>query len=588
MTNFFSQLRISQQIFAIAIVALIGFALSLGEITLEIREAEADSVRIRVAADQSALGNLLQAEALSGGSGSSRAIESAASDIRRNVDLLLNGGAIKVGEDDVDVDPVDSDLVSLFQDQVTTLDELEKAARGLTKLDKKNGSEAVGKAEKTLRDAAARFVVCAQDGLHRLQTMGEEDLVALGIWNAVIALFFSSLAIFTGIFVAKRISHSVQDAVRVIKLVGGGDLSVSLDSHSSREMSELSAAVTETVEHMSSAVLSRSVKWSEVAEQRRNDIAAQKKAKETLLVVSAAKSGDLRGSIGSKGDGVVDRIARGFDNFLATIRGSLADISKSSGTLVGSVDKMSGSTQQVERNATETSDRASSVSTASIEISRSVETVAAGIEELGASIKEISRNTTEAARVANNAVVVAEDTNTTVKKLGASSVDIGKVVSTITSIAQQTNLLALNATIEAARAGEAGKGFAVVASEVKDLARETAMATEEISVKIDAIQSDTDRAVQAIESISLIIDEISDIQNNIASAVEEQTATANEIGNSISDAAVQTSEIAENIASVADGATQTQRLAESNQERVKAMTALANDLNALLAGFRLK
>src|SRR4029079_181014 len=136
-------------------------------------------------------------------------------------------------------------------------------------------------------------------------------------------------------------------------------------------------------------------------------------------------------------------------------------------------------------------------------------------------------------------------------RLGESSTAIGNVVKVITSIAEQTNLLALNATIEAARAGDAGKGFAVVASEVKDLAQETARATEDISRRVDAIQSDTTNAVEAIAEISRIIAKINDYQVTIASAVEEQTATTGEMSRSVGDAANGTSEIAQTISEVA-------------------------------------
>src|SRR5581483_7458380 len=151
----------------------------------------------------------------------------------------------------------------------------------------------------------------------------------------------------------------------------------------------------------------------------------------------------------------------------------------------------------------------------------------------------------EAARVATSAVRVAEVTSGAISKLGDSSIEIGKVVKVITSIAEQTNLLALNATIEAARAGEAGKGFAVVANEVKELANETARATEDISRKIDAIQTDTQTAVISIQEITDVIAKINDIQTTIASAVEEQAATTNEIGRNVSEAAKGTTEIAQ-------------------------------------------
>jgi methyl-accepting chemotaxis protein len=213
--------------------------------------------------------------------------------------------------------------------------------------------------------------------------------------------------------------------------------------------------------------------------------------------------------------------------------------------------------------------------------------VAASAEEMQTSIREISKAANESATVARNAVSAAESANTTVHRLGDSSAGIGKVIKVITSIAQQTNLLALNATIEAARAGEAGKGFAVVANEVKELAKETARATEDIGQKIEAIQHDTRSAVEAIAQIGNIIREVNDISNNIAAAVEEQTVTTNEISRNVTEAASGTTDIASNIAGVATAAQDTTRGAADTQTAARALSQMAAELQTLVGRFRL-
>jgi len=180
--------------------------------------------------------------------------------------------------------------------------------------------------------------------------------------------------------------------------------------------------------------------------------------------------------------------------------------------------------------------------------SANIEAVAGAAEEMTASIREVAKSASDAARTAAGAVENAATAQTTIGNLGDSSAEIGKVVKVITSIAQQTNLLALNATIEAARAGEAGKGFAVVANEVKELAKETAKATEDISAKIEAIQSDSRGAVDAIEEITQVISQISELQTTIASAVEEQNVTTNEIATRVGEAASAAAQIAAAVA----------------------------------------
>ncbi|MCA8953086.1 MAG: PAS domain S-box protein [Planctomycetes bacterium] len=257
----------------------------------------------------------------------------------------------------------------------------------------------------------------------------------------------------------------------------------------------------------------------------------------------------------------------------------IADTAKA---LDEAASEMASTSQQMTANAEETSTQANTVSAAAEEVSTNVQTVATGVEELEASIREIAKNASEAAKIATTAVEVATNTNTTVNKLGESSGEIGQVIKVITSIAQQTNLLALNATIEAARAGEAGKGFAVVANEVKELAKETAKATEDIGRKIEAIQADTSGVVEAIGEIGTIIGRINDIQATIATAVEEQTVTTNEIGRNISEAAKGSTEIAENITGVAKAATDTSQGAASTQRGAAGLTELAASLQALL------
>ena len=226
-------------------------------------------------------------------------------------------------------------------------------------------------------------------------------------------------------------------------------------------------------------------------------------------------------------------------------------VNANASTLGSSAEELTAVSTQMAANAEETSAQANVVSAASEQVSKNVQTVATGVEEMNSSIREIAKNATESARVAGQAVSAAEVANKTISKLGESSSEIGKVIKVITSIAEQTNLLALNATIEAARAGEAGKGFAVVANEVKELAKETAKATEDIGHKIEAIQADTRGAVDSIQQIGKVIAQINDISNTIASAVEEQTATANEMSRNVSEAAKGTAEIAQNITAVA-------------------------------------
>jgi methyl-accepting chemotaxis protein len=304
-------------------------------------------------------------------------------------------------------------------------------------------------------------------------------------------------------------------------------------------------------------------------------------------VCDGLADGDLTRHTGLDTRDEPGRMARSLDAAMARLRNTIATIEGSAASLAGASEQMTGTTAQIAASAEQTSVQAQAVSAAAEEVSRSVETVSAGSEEMGASIREISQNAAEAARVASEAVTVTAMTSATMNKLGESSAEIGNVIKTITSIAEQTNLLALNATIEAARAGEMGKGFAVVASEVKDLAQETARATEDISRRVEAIQADTSGAVAAIEEISIVIERISEFQTTIASAVEEQTATTAEMNRSVTEASSGTGEIAQNITGVANAARMTSQGVAETQQATAELARMSTELSSLVSTFRL-
>ena len=309
--------------------------------------------------------------------------------------------------------------------------------------------------------------------------------------------------------------------------------------------------------------------------------------REKVAVLKQVKDGDLSCRVEVEAKDEIGELAQVIDDMIDGLASIVTEIHANSRALSASAQGLNDSSLQLEAASQQTASGAGAVTAAAQQVSNNVQTVSTSTAELTTTIIAIAQSASEAATVANTAEQLASSTHSTMTKLSESSTQIGNVIKVITSIAEQTNLLALNATIEAARAGEAGKGFAVVANEVKELAKETAKATEDISQRVHSIQQDASGTVSAINEITNVVGRINDIQNTIAISVEEHTASTNEIARNLQETSKGTAEIASNIGGVAQTAQETQNSAAQAQKSARELSRLAESLDSLVRRFNL-
>ena len=317
-----------------------------------------------------------------------------------------------------------------------------------------------------------------------------------------------------------------------------------------------------------------------------------------MLKDIAQGEGDLTQRLTITTKDELGELAHWFNTFVEKLHGIMKNIRDNTGSLVTSADELVATSNQMSDTAVKMSSRSGLVADAGKLLSHHIETMAsssetisastgsvsAAIEEMSSSIIEVSRNCEKESKIANQANLQVVQTSEIITELGRSAIEIGKVVEVISSLADQTNLLALNATIEAARAGDSGKGFAVVANEVKDLARQSAQATIQITAQIEHIQANTNSAVVAIGEIARIIEEVSNISGANAESVEQQSAATEEIARTVSGVSMATHELAQNIQESATGASDVSNDIEGVREASELVEAGATQTNVSAQG----
>ncbi len=303
-------------------------------------------------------------------------------------------------------------------------------------------------------------------------------------------------------------------------------------------------------------------------------------------MIESVASGDLKAKVNIKVKGELQELGNALNHMAEKLNKMVKNIQRDSTDIKEASGKLDDISQNVYSRATSMNEIVTEVVQAAESVDDRIMSVTRASQELTEATTEIAQSVAHTASITNDAQEKAHKANEVIQRLGESSDKIGSIIQVINTIAEQTNLLALNATIEAARAGEAGKGFAVVANEIKELARQTSEATDEITNMIQAIQEETGVAVTSVEEITNIVGQINDLANTIASAAEEQTATVSEISVNMEEAEVEVRGVKEKSTGTADLAGSVQAVAEETATYSRKLNSLANSLEEMMRSFK--
>ncbi|MFT6558869.1 methyl-accepting chemotaxis protein [Sneathiella sp.] len=384
----------------------------------------------------------------------------------------------------------------------------------------------------------------------------------------LIVLIILGGAIYAAFRIARQISDPINEITEVVEQLSGGDTEIEVPS---QDRTDEIGAIAKSIEIFRNGIIEQREKEKE---QRR---AEKKAADERAQLEEQTRMEKLHAEEKNREDQrvLLSKMAENFETSIGGVVNSVANVSS----------KLNVNAETMATTAENSLNRANEVSSASEVVSQNVQTVSAATEELTASSNEISHQVNQSTNIAREAVAQASQSKESIDTLVMSAQKIGEVVNIITDIAEQTNLLALNATIEAARAGDAGKGFAVVASEVKNLANQTAKATEDISNQIGGIQSSTKDAASLIENVSTTINQIEEIASSVAAAVEEQTAATKEIARNVDQAAEGTQNVFSSIAGVTEASNEVQNVSTSVLTAVRELDDCSTNLKSEVSKF---